>query len=481
MLSRRRFIQATGSALLLPEEGIARRRGGAGGIPIWRALGQNMRYQVNAFTTSGPWSATYRSRHYSNVSLTGRFRCVMPTFWSTGTPIADVDFPGSFNYQIGFEYPFNNFFTGIPTRPAFTLSGSSVLSFVSGVGPFGQIVSDILSVGPIPANTFFGLHTTVENAAGTAATGSILPYQVLVSDNYQAGYERYSGFINASSSLITSGQALTASSIPQASNVQSGINLGMQPLFLLAEQDSSTKLIMLLGDSICYGVDEGQAGSNASGDSLGSPLGNAGIFTRWVYETLNYNAVNFGHGSDQFAFFSAINWKYRLPLIALANPTHVLSQNGHNDVVAGIIAPMIVGSAANFISVIRQTVNGVTVIQSCCTPNSSSSALWTAVDGSDQTVVAPFGNSNSTRGQWNLAVRTQGSIAGVSGSVDPNPPIEYNYVEGNTATETSKWKGTGQPNGYTVDGTHLNSFGYSQVPAGIVCRVNGVTVSNPFQ
>lgn len=477
MLSRRRFVQAAGSALLLPEMGIARRRGGVGGIPIWRGNGQNMRYQVQGFGDGSNWSALYRSRHYSTVPF--RYaRFILPTFISTGTPIADTDFTASFNFQVGVEFPYTLSYSGIPPRTPATTNGGNTASYTPGAGPYGYVLTDVVDFGSVvPAYTYFGLWTTVENAAGSGSATNSLPYSVSASENYQSGYQRFSGATATATSMIASNAALTATSITPCGNTQSGSNGVYCPCAMLIQCDGQQPSTMGFGDSILYGIGEGGPGSLTSGDSLGSALANAGYGARYVFETLGQNFVNFGHGSDRYQYYSATNWKYRLLLATLCNPSSFLLQNSHNDASGGQSAALTISNAQACIAALRSAVPGVNIILACCTPDSQSTNSW--IDATGQTARSGFGNSSSIRGTFNAAVRA--NTVGGKGFIDPNPALEYGYQEGVPADETSLWNFTGALYGYNQnDGTHPNSAGHALAAAAMYASLNGSQSANPF-
>jgi lysophospholipase L1-like esterase len=475
-VKRRDFIGGTAATLLLSQAGLASGMGGEGNL-IWRANGQNMRWAIQGFTGGSSGSMCTRSRHYSNVAF--RYaRFVLPTSYTADfPPITDTDWPTNLSYQVGVEYPFNNSFSGIPTRITVKFSGANSVNYVN-TDHSGFIVSDIVDFGStVPANTFFGLWTTVENTGATGTGG--LPYQVTASDNYQAGYERYTGNVLSTSSLVSANTALTASSITPVGNTQSGVNTILTPCMMLIQCNSHAKSIVGVGDSIMYGVGEGNLGSNANGDSMGSALGNAGYSARWINEVLGYNFVNFGRGSDGFKYYTTATWKYRLQLLTLANPTHILCQNGHNDVMLSGGAPTILGFAQSCYAGIRAAVPGVPIIQACITPNSSSTDNW--MTSGNQTATAGFGDSTSVRGIFNdTYVRTNNSALGNNGFIDPNPATEFGYTEGNVGSETSLLKVTGAANGYAQDGTHPNSFACATIANNVIAFLNGAQVIDPF-
>src|ERR1700685_3349127 len=293
---------------------------------VLRGCGQNMIGTVSQISSSGTWSNVYRSRNYSNVQFR-YFKVVLPMFYTSGAPCADALFPNNYQFQVGIEYPFNNSFSGIPARLQVTWSGNSTLSYTANT--VGYAVSDLMDIGSfVPAGTFFGIWTTSENSAQTPA----MPSQgVNPSDNYQAGWERYTGASYNNTSQISANTAFSASSIAAATSVQSGGGYAYGPAFLLLQHEPNYKSIFMQGDCIAYGIAEGAQGSSTYGDTLGSALGNVGYYPRWAFEKLGYNLVNFGRAQDGFKYFSTTNWKYRLQMLTLANPTHILCQYGTND------------------------------------------------------------------------------------------------------------------------------------------------------
>jgi lysophospholipase L1-like esterase len=477
--ARRTLIGGAAGALFLSKLRAAPRREPHGPL-VWRAAGQNMRQTVSGFSGGSAWSQCTRTRHYSNVPF--RYaRFVIATFHNIGKPIADADLPASFNFQIGVEYPFNAAFAGIAPRAAVAFNGRNTASYVGGVGPFGYILSDIFDFGTtIPAGAFFGLWTTIENAAGAGAGHGAIPGQATLSNNYQPGWQRYTGSVSAISSLLSAATALSATSITPTTSAQGGGGWGLSPCMMLIQCPASYPSIFGIGDSIMYGVGEGDPGSGPHGDSLGSALGNAGFAARWIYEVLGYNFVNLGRGSDAFGKFTAETAKYRLKLLALANPTHILSQNSHNDISGPTKLPVIVASAQAAYAAMRAAAPGVPIVQACCTPNSSSSDNWAST--ANQTATAfRWGDSSSIRGMFNNSyVRAAHSPLGNDGFIDPNAAMEYGYQEGAPASETSLWNVTGQPDGWTRDGTHPNSFGHMSAAAAMVAYRGGIERVDPF-
>ncbi len=483
MTSRRQFVQGA-AGLILPIYAAGNGRSDyspSSAAPIvLRGVGQNMRATIQAFTGGLNWSNCTRSRHYSNTSF--RYaKLVIPTFYQTGANHIDTLFTTSFIFQVGVEYPFNNSFTGIPDRIVVRFSGANTAHYTAGTGP-GYIVSDLIDFGSnVTAGSFFGLWTTIENAAGTHSTPNSIPIQTAGENNYQAGWQRYQGYTLAASSLIAAGTALTASSCASYSASNTGQPV-YTPIMALIQvpANSAKRFIFGIGDSIMYGVGESASGSGAYGDIMGSALGNAGWCARWIYEVLGHDFVNLGRGGDHFAYYSATNWQYRLALLGLANPTHIFSENGVNDVAAGEAPSAILAYAQRAYSGMIAEAN-VPVIQTTATISTISGDAWRTI--ANQTVVNSFfGNSYTHRGVWNdTHVRPYGSTLRAAGVVDPNPAIEYRYTKPEPSLETSLWNVSGAAHYLTGDGGHPNSYGhYTIANTGPACSYHGQPVTDPF-
>ena len=498
-MDRRQIIQAAIASVLAGSNAWGRNPRGSplAGLPpttTLRGVGQNMRQTVQALGNAA-YSWCSRTRHYTNTAF--RYaRFVLPTFYQTGTglslaaPIVDTLLPFNYYFQIGVEYPFNSSYTGIPARIAVTFSGLETASYTQ-TGP-GYVLSDLVDFGSVvPANTFFGLWTTIENQVGPSGTNSI-PNQLGGGENILTN--RYQGFVSSTTtSLIGNTTALTASSCTE---YDSGVtNLGQAvytPCMMLIQvpTNSTQKFIFGIGDSIMYGGGEGTCinpgasptcgTSYEQGDQFGSALSNAGWEARWIYEYLGNEFVNLGRGGDMFAFASSTNWQYRLALLSLANPTCIFSENGFNDLgLYGNATTLLSYAQAAYALMLAHA--DVPIIQVPAGPDASSTDDYETT-GNQTGRTAAFGGSASARGIWNdTYVRTNGSALGNVGFADYSTVLEYNYVEGNPSTETSLWNVNGQPYWLTADGGHPNSNGAATVAAtGPACKRGGSSTGNPF-
>jgi lysophospholipase L1-like esterase len=422
---------------------------------VWRGTGQNMRVALQAFGGGSNWSSTYRARHCTNTAF--RYaKFVISTFYINGATPVDTDLPNNYNFQVGVENPWNNSLTGIPARIAVTFSGNNSVSYTAGTpgSPAGYIESDTVDFGStISAGACFGLWTTQEVPSQAAG-------ELMIVTNAQNYINRYTGQTQSTSSQITAGTALTASSITAVGSTINTGGYGLEPVMMLIQvpATSTQQFVLDIGDSINYGVGEGGLGSNnlgAYGDAMGDAQANPAWAARWIEEVLSHEMVNMAKGGDAFSYYSPTNWQYRLLLFALANPTFILSQNGHNDLTQGHGASVIKGNALSLFSELNTILPGIPICQSTVTPGSSSTAEWTATNASDQTVASFWGNSASNRGVWNDShVRQYPSDLGTACWIDPNPAIEYGYNEGVTTSETSLWYGNGT---YTLTGNVTSS------------------------
>jgi lysophospholipase L1-like esterase len=496
-----------------------------------------MRQTVQGFDGGSMWSSMTRSRHYLNRPA--RYvRFVIPTFNNiavSGSTIKDVLNESKFRYQIGVEYPYKKSYSNIPARKPVHFDGSTIVHYAGATGP-GYIVSDIYDFGKIlPAHTFFGLWTTQENALGAASPANSLPYQANGCENYgPTGFQRFQGGIASdTTSLVDAHAVLNQTFIHPYGTLQKGATGSVfTPCMMLVLSDPRTPTFFSIGDSICYGIGEGGTGSGAYGDSMGSALGNAGYVARWIYEVLHYDNVNLGRGSDGYKYlYESSNWIYRQNLLKLANPTHIVMQNSHNDIAAGIGAATLLSDAQKTYATIKAILPNIPILQACCTPDTLSvqqpawapatkyaaGAVVVTVTGSRYTPYrcktagisaasgtgptgtgtaiadgscvweyyllgstsvqrpsAGWGTASSARGKFNdLYVRATDSVLGNAGYIDPNPALEFGYQEGVPKTETSIYNATGAPCGYSMDGTHPNSYGHYLAAKHMVAYLDG--------
>lgn len=483
---------------------------------VWRGFNQGMRVDVQGFASgTNVWSRTTRSRHYSNVRFR-RVRAVIQCFNITGTPLVDTLFTNSMNFQVAFEASYTNAVTGIPAnRPLFHFSGVPIAQYVSGSPPAtGYLISDVLDLGSyVEAGQFFGLWTTQEIAARSGS--DLLPYTRQASNFIQ----RYTGYVSAANvSRIDQDTARNATSVTAHTTTQTGEVNYFTPVMLLVETDEGNVFVAAIGDSITYGVGEGAAGSGTLGDSMGSALGNAGMIDRALYETLGVNVFNLGKGSDRNSYLAtANNWQYRRALLTLANPTHVINANVHNDITptitingwvtataynkwdvvqsagsmwmamtsgtSGATAPTgtsaavwdgavmwtyiqptpatatprgsgrVVADMANVNAQIKAAVPDAKIIAMRPTPDASSTDSWATA--ANQTAATNWGDATSRRGLTYSLISQKWGPLQIVNSFDPTVYLEDGYP-----TQASKWVVNGSANYVTADGTHPNSQGY---------------------
>ncbi|USI72705.1 hypothetical protein [Sphingomonas morindae] len=251
-------------------------------------------------------------------------------------PIADSFYPYPLRFQAALEPVYARAVTGLEgRRPLFTFNGASSVSYdpASWDRSRGYILSDVLDIGAIlPARAAYGLWFTTELAAPAAGQ---IPYTKLAS----SFLNRHEGQIaSATDSQIDAATAATATSVAPWTTAQTGQAGPFTPAMLLIEGPAFARSVATVGDSIAYMVGEGVAGSGDLGDVQGSALGNAGYIERGLYEVAGVNqAINVARGSDKANYSAAApeGIRYRLQLLALANPTGVINEYGHNDLAGG--------------------------------------------------------------------------------------------------------------------------------------------------
>lgn len=498
--------------------------GGRGGVKQWRGVNQGMSVDIQGYGGGAAYSMTHRTRHYLNVRFR-RVRAVLQCFHVTGTPLVDTNFTNDYNFQVGLEPVFQNATTGITTpRKMFKFNSSETAQYRQASPPAnGYIISDVLDLGQyVEAVQFFGLWTTVEEAtAGTPVTGRI-PYTRSAS-NY---LNRNIGYISANGTTLAQSQialdsARSATSITAAPSTQAGSSNYFTPIMLLIETDSDLPFIWHVSDSIGYGVGEGVPGSGTEGDGVGSALGNRGFIERAIYENLGYNGGGLGRGSDGNKYlFTPSNWAYRRALLALANPTHVINANVHNDMVTITISNWATSTAytkwdckiANgniYTCVVAGTSSGAAggpsgtgggVIDGTCVWAYVMPSGGTAIPRGASLVLAQMAAVNDqikailpnvpiiamtvtpdalTTDSWATAAnQTPAAFGGWGDSTSrrhfvnqeiraKNPLLKIDgyfdpatLLEDSYPIETSKWISNGSASYVTNDGTHPNSVGY---------------------
>ena len=490
----------------------------------WRGVNQGMSVDIQGYGGGASYSMTHRTRHYLNVRFR-RVRAVLQCFHITGTPLVDKNFTNDYNFQVGLEPVFKNSTTGLTTpRKMFKFNSSDTAQYRQASPPAnGYIISDVLDLGQyVEAQQFFGLWTTVEEAtAGTPVTGRI-PYTRSAS-NY---LNRYIGAIAANGTTLAQSQialdsARSATAITPATSAQPGASNYFTPIMLLIETDSGEPFIWHISDSIGYGVGEGVAGSGTEGDGVGSALSNRGFIDRAIYENLGYNGGGFGRGSDGNKYLSnPANWAYRRALLQLANPTHVINADVHNDFVSITIANWAVSTAyakwdcklANgniYTCVVAGTSSstaggpsgtGGGIVDGTCvwayvmpqagtaTPRGASQVIAQMANVNEQIktilpdvtilamTVTPDASSTdswataanqtpATIGGWGDSTSRRSGVNAAIRSKHPLLKIDGYFdpaalLEDSYPTETSKWISNGSAAYVTNDGTHPNSVGY---------------------
>jgi peptidoglycan hydrolase-like protein with peptidoglycan-binding domain len=482
----------------------------------WKGLGQAMSTTINGFTGGTNWSNLTRSRHYSNARFR-KFRVAIQTFYpAAGAPISDTNFANSYDFQVGFEYPYTAANTGLAARVPVTFSASTSALYTPGAGPYGYILSDEIDLGYwVPANAFFGLWTTIENKAHGGS--NTIPVQTY-STNY---VPRNVGYYATNSSLINANLAFSTTSIVAAPATQIGAGNYFAPSLMLIETDSSVPTIAVTGDSIAYGVGEGNSGSGATGDTLGNSLGNAGYIARGIFENLGANMVSVARATDGHKFHattSASSWVYRKQIMALSNPDYIIDENGFNDTAYGFAVSNWAGntayakymvrtangnqymcitagtsaasggpsgtgtditdgtahwayiqadpgtaggrsSAYNFSLIadahdqLKAAMPGVPIYQALITPNAASTdSFATIVNQTANT----FANQQIRRTFINNYIKSLNPLLSIDGYFDANQ-----YIENDPVTPDSKWVVNGVSFYLTQDGAHPNSVGHA--------------------
>lgn len=394
---------------LLP---LTRPRGGGGQIVV-RGIGQGMRIAVQGFDTANIRASTYRARRYANVAFR-YYRVVIPVYYPAGSsPIMDTLFTGAsavLRFQHGLEYPFTPALTGLAPRRPTTFTGATYVQYDNATwdGSTGYLISDRMDAGQVvPKGAFWGCWTTTELPVSAA---NAIPCH----KNTSSYLNRYEGSISSANSQIAgyggaSDAALTATNITAASASQSGASRYFGPAMYLVETNGTSRHVVTIGDSLAYGVGEGVTGSGGYGDAQGSALGNAGYISRGLYEVAGVDEVNLARGSDGDKFLKTpANWRYRREGLILANPTHVVAENIHNDVSAGF-------SGATGIGVpVPSWAAGTTYAKWDPVVRATAGGTYIATQGGISSATGPTGTGTSIDGTVTWAYVTGNGGAGTS-------------------------------------------------------------------
>jgi hypothetical protein len=317
-------------------------RQGGGGEAVYAATGTGLRADnVLSSTGAAQWAATVKTGHYAPYAF-DRIKIAIPLWFYTG--VIETLIPEAYDFQCALEFPFVQSLTGLGARKPFLFSGVETYSHNGLEPPLAYAVSDELLVGQtVAANTKFGLHTTHECVAGRS--GGVTNKLIISGLGNSSFINRFEGQTTATSSLIASNYANTGASYSAFTAAQSGVSFPLTPCMILIPHPQDAERWVILDNSIGAGVGEGSGGSGTFGDVRGDQFGNAGYASRWLYGK-GKSYVNLSKGSDGDKFRSLSGaMKYRLQGIALANPTHIMTGNPHNDISGGVSG--VTGWAAN--------------------------------------------------------------------------------------------------------------------------------------
>lgn len=364
----------------------------------------------NVGITGGVLGGTTHLRHVNRVGFS-RCKVVIPLFYSlfNGTGVVDTDQAGTIQIACSLEYPFNS-----GTRYSLLFSGvRNPLTTAAAAG--GYLVSDWLDLGfTIPANTSFGSYTLQSLQSGNMSYGNV----------YTGGASYHEGVAYSATP-----QDLTVSG-----SVTDSSSYGLGPMLILTE--SSLPSVAIWGDSIAYGT-----GGTAQGDSNGH-CGWAALYT----QRFSCGYSKFAVPSERMSHANTTNWKRRLPIFALSNATHVLSNYGTNDLRVGLTTTLSAMQTVKQaeLALYAQYRPGVQVIGATLLPRTNSTDSWqTTGNQTAQTNFSPLGSS--VREQYNGWLRSR--PAGFNAWVDPCIACE-------AVQNSGVWLVNGTANYATTDGAH---------------------------
>lgn len=400
--------------------GVPNKSSGIGVIPkTFRNYATRCEPPVLALSNGANIGGSSHLRHKNMVDFR-KVRIVVPIYYCavSGNAILDT-LIASRSIAASIEYPY-----GSGTRYQFRFSGATSPTLINGTLCSGFAVSDILDLGfTIAAGTPFGSYMFVQDLAHATQYGGV---QINTTYTEGASYGAVPVDYTATGSIGTTSQ------------------IAIGPTMILTE--GTLPCFAICGDSIAFGT-----GDTASGDANG----NTGFLAQFIYNC-GYGYVKLACPSERMNDVPS-NWSARLALLSLANPTHIISEYGTNDLKTGVVTTLaqLQTLKAAELAFYKTAVGDIPVYGVTWAPRTISSD--NSSTGSDtgfqtpQTNFSPLGAS--VRESWNPYIR--GAPLSMAGVLDPCLAWEaYNLNSG-------YWAFNGTADYMTADETHPSPLGHS--------------------
>lgn len=399
------------------------------------------------------WTQGVRTRHVLPVPFR-RIRLVLPTF--NVRTLADVDFPHPAEFSAAIEYPYQPSLTELSPRRRLRFGEAGrdgpVGRYDPRSGPFPALVTEEFDLGEIvPAGTALGSWVSMELSAHRSLGRSVLPVSTVVGSSLFPSFE---ATVSGQSSLIDEDWCRAAANID-------GTTLGPTEAYvplIMVDCGPQTRSMLVLGDSIAFGVNEGIGGTGSLGDLRGDANGNRGWVDRWLMRE-HVCFTNFSRASQQLANMAEPEKTHRQrALAAMLDPTDLLIALGTNDIFKRGIPQMRRDLAAIVESFESSVGKRLPLSMATLLPKSASTDGWKAAD-KGQTAAEHFGPF-SRAAEWNALLRNRAlgntSVTDVQGSIHAGSPDDF------------LWAGDGvHPDLYTVDGVHPTSDGYDRISSSL--------------
>lgn len=290
------------------------------------------------------------------------------------------------------------------------------------VDPGATVISDPAAV-TIPAGAFFYLYV----CAKVASLGKKWP---LCNTSGSVGMHSSNG------EGVYSGADYTVSGTVPATN-----GPGLGPLAVSGRTALAKPSVLALGDSICLGYRDDAAGMDTY--SGGDTYGNQGFLQRLFG---NRFGVVLGRSGDSAAAFLASHRARFEAIFAHGVPDIAVIEFSLCDFDAGkTLADTLTALNSIYAELALRGVGKI--IQTTCTPHSTSTDSWASVAG--QTAAT----WETERLAFNRLLRNHAATLGLNGVIDAAAAIEANVDSG-----------IGVP-GWTYDGYHPNAYGCARMAA----------------
>ncbi len=310
-------------------------KGGVATVIRGGGYGTNAHNNKDA-TNAAQWSALSRDAYYFPYAVkAGQVLEVAVPLWTMERPsgvVTETDLPEAYDFALNFEYPYKASATSADTasvsRALTADSGAVVYSYTPGQAA-KKAVFRVTAPSDIPAMAAFGLHLIQECVAGRS--GGVTNKLILRADGSSNFLGRFGSKMTTTSSLIASNNTAPPLTFSADVSAQTGNTKPMSVGGIRTLVPVNTPSILVDGNSIEQGSNEGTDVSSTYGDTAGDAYRNRGWATRLAAK-LGLTVSQMSRGSDKDSDrLVAGNYARRMDFAAWLSPTHYIDMNSHND------------------------------------------------------------------------------------------------------------------------------------------------------